>query len=119
MQGRFGFPRSARITNRRGYESVFHGGRKFLGPEYVCYVSHVPGSGVRLGVVASRKVGGAVVRNRIKRYVREYFRRFRGRFPEDTQLVIVARHRASRFGGYEESARALDRLLVKGGILRA
>jgi ribonuclease P protein component len=46
----------------------------------------------RLGVTVTRKVGGAVVRNRIKRYVREAFRRNRRSFPGGLDMVWVAKH---------------------------
>jgi ribonuclease P protein component len=49
----------------------------------------------RLGVTVTRKVGGAVVRNRIKRYVREAFRRNRRSFPGGLDMVWVAKHLAA------------------------
>jgi ribonuclease P protein component len=45
----------------------------------------------RLGLSVSRKVGGAVVRNRWKRMLREAFRLTRSRFPTSIDLVIVAK----------------------------
>jgi ribonuclease P protein component len=45
----------------------------------------------RLGITVSRKVGGAVVRNRVKRWVRDCFRRRRAEFPKGLDLVVVAR----------------------------
>lgn len=45
----------------------------------------------RIGITASRKVGGAVVRNRVKRGVREWFRRSRGELPPDVDVVVIAR----------------------------
>ena len=45
----------------------------------------------RLGVTVSRKVGSAVVRNRIKRRVRECFRlELRPRLPAEVSLVVIA-----------------------------
>jgi ribonuclease P protein component len=52
--------------------------------------------GSRLGLVVSRRVGGAVVRNRVKRVVREWFRRNRAAFPGDLELVVIARSEAAK-----------------------
>ena len=48
-------------------------------------------SGSRLGITASRKVGGAVVRNRFKRRIRAWFRMRRSEFATDLDLVVIAR----------------------------
>ncbi|MBA3549109.1 MAG: ribonuclease P protein component [Nannocystis sp.] len=64
---------------------------------------------VRLGVTVTRKVGPAVVRNRIKRYVREAFRRKRGSFTPGCDMVWVAKQSAASVG-YAEVAAAMDAL---------
>ena len=50
----------------------------------------------RLGITVSAKVGEAVVRNRIKRRLREFFRRVRQRLSPDRDVVIVAKPGADR-----------------------
>jgi ribonuclease P protein component len=49
---------------------------------------------VRLGITVSRQVGGAVVRNRLKRWIREWFREVRGGLVQGTDLVVIARRGA-------------------------
>ena len=63
----------------------------------------------RFGITASRKVGSAVVRNRVKRYLREVFRRHRAEFPRDKSLVVLVKHAAAE----------LDAQAVTAEILRA
>jgi len=47
----------------------------------------------RLGLVVTRKIGGAVVRNRIKRVCREAFRTWPDLLPGGVDLVVIARAR--------------------------
>lgn len=53
-------------------------------------------SPTRLGITVTRKVGNAVVRNRIKRLVREVFRQHRARLPVGLDLVFVAKQQAAQ-----------------------
>jgi len=54
------------------------------------------GDPTRLGITVSRKVGNAVVRNGIKRRVREAFRHVRHDMPAGLDLVAIPRRRALR-----------------------
>ncbi len=56
----------------------------------VIAVAVLPSAQQRLGIAISRRVGNAVERNRIKRVVRDFFRRHRGLFPEGDCVVIPA-----------------------------
>ena len=47
--------------------------------------------GTRLGITVTRRVGKAVIRNRLKRSVREVFRRQRAALPEKLDVVVIAR----------------------------
>ena len=71
----------------------------------------------RLGITASRKVGHAVTRNRVKRGIREWFRVSRDNFEEDVDVVVIVRRAAAELASNEMSARlsALsDRLTLTG-----
>lgn len=64
----------------------------------------------RLGLTVSRKVGNAVVRNRVKRQVREWFRASRDQLEGAWDVVVIARRRASELES-AESGPELSRLL--------
>jgi ribonuclease P protein component len=84
----------------------------------VIYAASASSPNVRLGVTVARRVGGAVVRNRIKRRVRECFRlTLRGILPAGTDLVVIARGGA----GDLASAAIRDELVAavrKAGVRR-
>lgn len=67
----------------------------------------------RLGLTVSRQVGNAVRRNRVKRLVREVFRQHRELFPEQADVVVVAKNACAveRFDDvYAEFAQAAQAL---------
>jgi len=69
----------------------------------------------RLGIIASRKMGGAVQRNRAKRLVREWFRH--KELPSDVELVVVASAEMQGKSALEVASQldaALNRALAKG-----
>jgi ribonuclease P protein component len=110
------YPRRERLTRTRDYETVYRCGKKRVGREFVCYVARQEGQGRKIGLAVSRKVGKAVVRNRIKRYLRQVYRTHRAEIPDDTQVVFVARPTSARLS-YHDCERAVCRLLKEGGAL--
>jgi ribonuclease P protein component len=67
-------------------------------------------SHTRLGLSVSRRVGNAVVRNRVKRAIREWFRSSRDHVPNDVDIVVIARQGAASRGS-KEIAQELDSLM--------
>jgi ribonuclease P protein component len=86
-------------------------GVRFQSPHFVLYagnLDHEPERS-RLGVTVSRRIGNAVVRNRVKRRVREIFRKtIRDGLPAGTSIVVIARGGA----GALESAALGDELAM-------
>jgi len=114
---RYTFPRAKRITRKPEFDYVFQHGKKQVGRHFVCYGVRQEESGSQLGLVVSRKVGKAVVRNRVKRYIRQFFRTHAPRFAEPLRLVVIARHTAADLD-YEQCVRSLHQTLSRGNWLR-
>lgn len=88
-----------------------------MGEAFICYVVRRAGQGRKMGCAVSYKVGNAVVRNRVKRYLREVYRKHRAHLLDDVHLVIVARPAGAHLN-YHQCEDALRRLFQKGGALR-
>lgn len=86
-----GLGRHQRLTRSSDIEAAFECGRKFVGKRMVLFVLDRPEGRLRLGVVAGKKVGGAVQRNRARRLLREVYRRNRYRLSGCADVVLVAR----------------------------
>ena len=80
---------------RPEYLAIQNGGRRVSGTHLMVFT--LAGSG-RVGITVSRKVGGAVVRNRVKRWIRECVRRGRAAFSGQVDFVVVARPAAAAAG---------------------
>ncbi len=105
---RFGFPKSQRLLSSAQFKFVFNNGQKFVLRNFILlFVKRAldgeaeksPAQLPRMGVVASKKVGNAVVRNRVKRMIREVFRLNwpqTGSILQNLDMVIIAKSQASQ-----------------------
>jgi ribonuclease P protein component len=90
--GRLRFGRSSRIKYRRDFVRARQQGERLtLGCLILNWRRLTPEATCRLGVITSSRVGGAVVRNRARRLLRESFRRHQHRLALPVDLVLVAR----------------------------
>ena len=75
-------------------------GRRVRTPHLVVLHQKNGDGATRFGLTVSRKVGNAVVRNRVKRWLREAIRRVHGHRVRGVDVVFIARHGAGD-AGYE------------------
>jgi ribonuclease P protein component len=105
------FTRSDRLRVSRDYRRVSARGERFASREFVVLVAPAGPQDtgrLRLGITASRRVGNAVVRNRVKRAVRSWFRCCRERIEPGAgglDIVVIARHEAAALCGNDISER--------------
>jgi ribonuclease P protein component len=90
------FPKVRRLTHRSEYEQVKRDGITQRGKFVMLNVMPVENAGSwRAGFVTSARLGGAVVRNRIRRRLREIVRRHQHEVRGGFWFVVIARHEAA------------------------
>lgn len=89
------FRPSSRVKARSDFVRLQSGARRVHTQHFVVLLAVSPGvtsgAGPRLGITVTKKIGGAVERNRVKRLVREVFRQNPSYFPLEHDVVFVAR----------------------------
>lgn len=118
------YSRSDRLLLSRDFQRVSRQASRFASRDFVVLVAPARnpaphGSRAdqvvpvrRLGITASRKVGNAIVRNRVKRGIREWFRHQRQHLAPDTDTVVIARAGAGELA-VPDIAAALDEIVAR------
>ena len=94
MADDYTFPKSERLQHGHQFRLVYDRGRRFPGRLLVLLVLDeppAPPAARAVGVVTSRKVGNAVVRNRARRLLREAYRLNKHKLKSNLQIVLIAR----------------------------
>ncbi len=88
------FPKSCRLLRRSDFTRLGCSNRVVNRAAFIIVWQDFGIGAPRIGITASRKVGGAVVRNRIKRRVREFYRQNRHTLPP-VDVNLIARRKAA------------------------
>ena len=107
-----------RIKKNEEFQKVFKRGKSFANRQFVVYVFNVEDQQeFRIGLSVGKKIGNAVTRNRIKRYIRQAFFEMKDELRQDRDYVIIARHPAATFD-FHETKKSLQHVLRIARVLK-
>ncbi len=90
------FPKANRLLKKTEFKRTLDNGKKIVSKHLVVFAVKGESDAMRLGLIVSKKVGGAVIRNKVKRRLRECFRTLSPELKKNAlDLVIIARHSAA------------------------
>lgn len=105
-----------RLKSSRLIKEALEQGRRFAGKFMVMWIRTGDDAALRAGVIAGKKTGGAVERNRAKRRLREAFRLNRWRLNDKCDIVLMARDKIGA-ASWNEVQSELISLAERAGIL--
>ena len=88
----YSFTKADRILKRHEFIALAKSGRRIQNEFFIAVFSPSRHGHSRLGVTVTKKVGRAVIRNRVKRLVREFFRLNRQFLSGEWDINIIAKH---------------------------
>lgn len=118
MDGAGAMERKLRLRRREDFNVIYRYGRSFANSQFVVYWRNRALSGsFRMGVSASSKLGGAVVRNRLRRMVKEIVRLNAGKMQINIDFILIVRKPALSLP-YKEMESSIMHVLRKAGLLK-
>lgn len=110
-------PSASRLIRRSDFARVYSRGKSYVTDLVVVYVLPNKVQTTRIGFSVSKKLGNAVIRNRVKRKLREATREMLPEIAGGYDVIIVARVKAAR-AVYADLRGALRGLFEKAGLLQ-
>ncbi|MEH7345840.1 ribonuclease P protein component [Bacillus sp. JJ1532] len=91
-----------RVKKNKEFQDAFKKGKSFANRQFVVYSLNKPGQEhFRIGLSVSKKIGNAVTRNQIKRYVRQAFHELENELKHPFDYIIIARKPVADMGFHE------------------
>ncbi|GKU77131.1 ribonuclease P protein component [Paenibacillus sp. L3-i20] len=110
--------RKLRLRNREDFSRIYRGGKSFANGQFVVYWSKQRiADPFRLGVSTSKKIGNAVMRNRMRRMVKEIVRHQEQRIVPNTDLILIVRKPATTLA-LKEMEKSIIHVLKKAGLIK-
>lgn len=106
-----------RIKKNKEFQDVFQHGKSTANRQFVVYVLDKQDvEHFRIGLSVSKKIGNAVVRNRVKRLIRQFFLEHKEAVDQKKDYVIIARKPVAEMN-YQEVKGSLQHVLKRANVL--
>lgn len=107
-----------RIKKNTDFQLVFKNGKSFANRQFVVYVLNKEDQlHFRIGLSVSKKIGNAVKRNEIKRYIRQTFHEFESYIHKGNDYVIIARKPVANMD-FHEVKKSLHHVLKVAKVIK-
>ncbi|WP_058309196.1 ribonuclease P protein component [Gracilibacillus massiliensis] len=106
-----------RIKKNSEFQEVFKKGASFANRQLVIYYLHKSEQNhYRVGLSVSKKIGNAVVRNQVKRYIRQVFIELDLNIKKSYDIIIIAR-KPTKEMDFHQTKKSVNHLLYKTNLL--
>ncbi|SET14778.1 ribonuclease P protein component [Salinibacillus kushneri] len=106
-----------RIKKNKDFQTVFKKGKSFANRQFVLYYYHKPQQNhFRVGLSVGKRLGNAVLRNQVKRYIRQALLELEAEIKHDYDYVIIARYPARDLDFFQVK-KSLSHVLKKSNLL--
>lgn len=107
-----------RVKKNEDFQKVFKKGKSFANRQFVVYCLPKEGQNeFRIGLSVGKKIGKAVTRVQIKRYIRQVFLELKEEVRQDMDYVIIARVSAANLN-YHETKKSLEHVLKIAKVIK-
>lgn len=111
-----------RLRNRADFSRVYRSGKSFANSQFVVYISKQRNADpFRCGISASKKIGNAVVRNRMRRVIKEVVRKLEPKiaaYAPQVDIIIIVRKPATLLS-FAELEKSIQHVFRRAGLLEA
>ena len=114
---KYTFKKLNRLKSKKSFQVVYGKGRTVVDALSVFYILADQGEDLQIGLAVGKKLGCAVVRNRVKRLMREVFRMHKAELKKGYHIVWVARRKLTK-ADYKTFERVFLRLAKRAALLQ-
>jgi ribonuclease P protein component len=111
VKGSFRFTKKERIAQPQDFRKVMKLGKRISSRNFILFLLKSEKTFHRLGIVAKKEIGPASFRNRMKRYIREFFRLHKRQIKGSYDIILMTKKGCS-LNRYQEAEQELRGLFI-------